>query len=132
MTNICFESSSGDIIMYAANDIIFKTKSWDLIVIENLTKKASLCFGNDLGQKKLSIATHGFVTRKFALINKSLLPELFAANFCDTWVTSIARMARCSKFLPHLIIEHMHPAWGKSDQDDTYAARNSSRTFLKL
>ncbi len=133
MTNECFYQSSGNIVMYAADDILFKTESWDLIVKKGLSgKPAYLVYGNDLGRPKQEIATHGFMTRDFASLNGYLLPELFSADFCDTWLTSIARMAKCLKYIPELEIEHMHPNWGKSLNDQTYESREGKKNYLKL
>jgi len=133
MTNICFTKSSGNILMYAADDILFRTSSWDLIVKNELdVKPAFLVYGNDLGRPRQEIATHGFVKRELVDLNGYLLPEIFEADFCDTWLTSITKLARCLKYLPNLEIEHMHPNWGKSDQDQTYENRMSAINFRKL
>jgi hypothetical protein len=133
MTNKCYSESVGNILMYAADDIIFRTLSWDAIVKKELTEKpASLIYGNDLGRPKQEIATHGFVNRELAILNGYLLPEVFAADFCDTWLTNVTRMAKCLKYVPSLEIEHMHPHWGKSDQDQTYENRRSDNNYWKL
>ena len=133
MTNECFYQSSGSILMYAADDILFKTESWDLIVKKGLSgKSACLVYGNDLGRPRQEIATHGFMTRDFARLNGYLLPELFSADFCDTWLTSIARMAKSLKYMPELEIEHMHPSWGKSLIDQTYESREGKKNYLVL
>ena len=133
MTNKCYSQSAGNILMYAADDIIFRTLSWDALVKKELTEKpASLVYGNDLGRPKQEIATHGFITRELANLNGYLLPEIFAADFCDTWLTSVTRMARCLKYVPSLEIEHMHPNWGKSTLDQTYKNRRSDSAYWKL
>lgn len=124
MTNICYRNATGDILMYAADDILFNNIGWEQIVINQYHKSAYfLIYGDDLGQSKKRIATHGFVSRKFADLNGFLLPPFFAADFCDTWLTSVARLAGCLFFDSKIVIEHLHPSWGKAETDSTYLER---------
>lgn len=135
MTNICFANSRGDLIMYAADDIIFRTPGWDKLIQEcrnSRPKAAFLVYGNDLSLNAKSIATHGFVSREFANINGFLLTEKFEADFCDTWNTQIARLSRSLIYLPSMVIEHMHPSWGKSTVDSTYLDRKSHQNYLRF
>ena len=134
MTNTCYKNATGDILMYAADDIVFRTDSWDTKIIEAVKSANSdylLVHGDDLGQKSKKIATHGFVSRKFADCLGYLLPPYFYADFCDTWLTSIANHSKSRIELKDLIIEHLHPSWGKANIDETYLARTREKRFWK-
>jgi hypothetical protein len=135
MTNIAYSVSHGEILMYSADDIVFRTQDWDQIVRETFEKIADgigLIYGDDLGQDSRKIATHGFVSRRWVSELGYLLPGYFESEFCDTWVTNLARKTGRLIFLPNLIIEHMHPAWGKAELDETYEYRQRRYSHFKL
>lgn len=134
MTNTCYQNSKGNILMYAADDIIFKTDLWDTMVLETtktIDSNYFLIHGDDLGQTSNKIATHGFVSREFADRLGYLLPPYFYADFCDTWLTSVAKYSKSRVELKDLIIEHLHPSWGKAHMDETYLARIRERRFWR-
>ena len=135
MTNFLASISRGSLIMYAADDIIFRTKNWDLIVFEHYVSsphKVCLIHGEDLGQNAIKIATHGFISRDLYNLLGYLLPNFFKADFCDTWVTEICVKSGTRTFDPKLIIEHMHPTWGKAPIDATYRSTKVSLYLLNL
>ena len=134
MTNVAFSKSSGQILMYAADDIVFKTNGWDNLIRRTATLTYSqrwLIHGSDLGQPIDKIATHGFVSRAFAESLGYLLPPYFNADFCDTWLTDVADMAGVRISIASLEIEHLHPTWGKAPIDDTYKHRVATQNFWK-
>ena len=135
MTNLLASISQGNLIMYAADDIIFRTKNWDSIVLQhynNSAHKICLIHGDDLGQDSNKIATHGFVSRDLYNLLGYLLPTYFRADFCDTWMTEICVKSGTRSFVPNLIIEHIHPAWGKADIDETYRSTKLSYYLMNL
>jgi len=120
-TNIC----TGEIIMLCADDIRFRTKSWDLAVKSEFSlvdDKILLVFGDDLyhGSK---LATHSFVHRKWIETSGFWLPPYFCADYVDTWLDDVARRINRSVYLPHIITEHMHYSLNKSAYDDNTANR---------
>ena len=129
MTNLLASISQGSLIMYAADDIIFRTKNWDSMVLEHYASsehKICLIHGEDLGQDAIKIATHGFISRDLYKLLGYILPNYFKADFCDTWMTEICAKSGTRMFDPNLIIEHMHPTWGKARIDDTYRSTKIS------
>jgi hypothetical protein len=133
MTNSLAEISRGSLIMYAADDILFRTVDWDSIVLEhyaNSQHKICLIHGEDLGQNADRIATHGFVSRELYGLLGYILPNHFKADFCDTWMTEVSTKSGTRVLNRKLIIEHMHPAWGKAPTDSTY--RSTTPLFYLL
>ena len=135
MTNLLASISKGSLIMYAADDIVFRTKNWDSTVLQhyaNSDNKICLIHGEDLGQDANRIATHAFISRDLYKLLGYILPNYFRADFCDTWMTEICVKSGARLFDPTLIIEHMHPAWGKARIDDTYRSTKFSTYLLNL
>ncbi len=125
MYNELGKLAQGDIFMFAADDIVFRTKNWDTIVEQEFAKyedKILLVYGND-GFQNGRIATHGFIHRYWVELVGYVLPPKLASAYTDEWVTDLAIRADRKCYMPNLIVEHMHPAAGKAPTDETYAKR---------
>ena len=65
--NELFKISSGDLIMGGADDIVFRTKNWDVLLEHNfkfVKDKVCLFSLNDLYQDPAKLATHPVISRK--------------------------------------------------------------------
>ena len=66
--NLLYSFSQGEIIMTAADDMVFRTLGWDSAVyaaFDSVPDKIVLVYGNDLGTHAGKIATHGFFHRNW-------------------------------------------------------------------
>lgn len=126
MWNFTYENiSTGEIIMLCADDIRFRTKSWDTIIKNEFLKvndKILLVFGDDLIQNE-KLATHSFIHRKWVDISGFWLPPYFCADYVDTWLDDVARKINRIKYLPNVITEHMHFSVNKSKYDENTEKR---------
>jgi glycosyltransferase involved in cell wall biosynthesis len=125
MYNELGKLAKGDIIMFAADDIAFRTPDWDQVVQQEFAKyedKILFVYGED-GFQKGRIGTHGFIHRFWMELVGYVLPPKLASAYTDEWVTELADRVGRRCYLPNLIVEHLHPATGKSPQDETYTQR---------
>jgi hypothetical protein len=125
MYNELGKIAQGDIIMFAADDIVFGTLAWDVTVETNfagLEDKILLVYGND-GFQNGRIATHGFIHRHWVDIVGYVLPPKLASAYTDEWVTDLAKRVNRCQYEEKIIVEHMHPAAGKASTDETYQKR---------
>lgn len=126
MSNACLPSASGQIIMYAGDDLEFLTDAWDLTVracFKEVPDHIVLVHGDDLGQNPLKLATHGFVHRAWIEAVGYLIPPYFPADWSDTWLTEVADRVGRRWYVSELKIEHRHYAWGKGVLDATHRER---------
>lgn len=126
MTNLAYALSSGEILMYAADDILFRTLNWDDLIRRHfIVFEDGIClvYGNDCSPNASRLATHGFVTRTWTDAVNFLLPTRFESEFCDKWLSDVSKKLHRKLYLPDLIIEHFHPSWGKAEIDQTYEFR---------
>lgn len=131
MMNCAYSQSAGQIIMYAADDIIFRTEKWDKKVLDIFRDTNSwLVFADDLSPNTPRIATHGFVSRTATNVLGYLIPPYFSADFCDTFLTKLARQTKGIYYLEKVIIEHVHPHWNKAEYDSTYSDKFSTNSFF--
>lgn len=83
---------------------------------------------NDLGNRRVIAgrhATHSLVHRDYLACGTvdepgRILTERYAHWFCDDEFCQTALWRRTFVAARDSVVEHLHPAWGKADDDDTY------------
>jgi glycosyltransferase involved in cell wall biosynthesis len=114
--------ATGDVLMFAGDDVIFRTKGWDDLVLSEFAKyddKILFVYGDD-GHYSGNLGTHGFIHRKWMDTVGYLVPPYFEVWYVDTWITDVAVSLNRRVYLPSLFIEHMHVVFGKAENDATY------------
>jgi hypothetical protein len=135
MWNKCWEVASGEIFHHAGDDILYKTKNWDEIVISEFNKvddKILFVYGRDGIVDSDKLGTHGFVHKNWTDTVGYFVPPYFSADYNDTWLTDLAKKINRLVYLPELFIEHMHFSVGKSKLDDTYQEARRRRKRDKV
>lgn len=143
LQNILYSHASGEIIMYAGDDVEFRTKGWDHIVRQKFLEiddRIGLVFGNDLGSYGSAIALHGFLHRNWVnAVGVWVAPG--RGSLYDFWITEVARELGRIFYLENLIIAHIHYRQGeaKATFDETYKTVYSAskswvpkETYIKL
>lgn len=114
----------GDILMHGGDDITFATEGWDVQVREAMPDDGiAVVHGNDLSPNSHKISTHSFVSRKWVKTLGYICPPYFASDYNDLWLTEVADALHRRIYLPDVIIEHHHPAFGKGEWDQTHQER---------
>jgi hypothetical protein len=118
--------ADGDVLMLAADDLRFRTPAWDIIVAGTLSglfpDGIGLVYGRD-GHADRRMATHPFVTSRWVDVVGRFTAPYFAADYVDLWLHDVATRIDRALFLPGLLIEHMHPSFGKGEWDRTHEER---------
>lgn len=125
MYNELYRIATGDLFMFAADDIVFRTKGWDDIVkqkFEEVKDKILFVYGED-GFQRGRIGTHGFIHANWIDTVGYVLPPKLASSYTDEWITELSERVGRKCYLPDLLIEHLHPAVGKAPVDNTYSGR---------
>jgi hypothetical protein len=120
MWNHCHQLACSEIIMMGSDDIVFRTKNWDHIVLDKFDScpdKILFVYGDDLKQGSL-LGTHGFLHQKWIQLCGYFTPPYFSADYCDTWINLLAQDLKRKLFLPDVVIEHMHVSMKKAIMDN--------------
>lgn len=120
--NRAAERASGDLLMLCADDLMFRTTGWDRFIADAASAYDDgivLVHTNDLFQGE-NLATHPVVSRAWVEAAGYFCPPYFTADFNDVWLHEVADMVGRRVWLPHVIIEHIHPVAGKTPWDQTY------------
>lgn len=109
------------IVGFMGDDHLPRTKHWDQAVIDALEElRTGIVYGNDLLQGE-ALPTAVFMTTNIPKTLGYLCPpgllHMYLDNSWKEWGTG----ANCIKYLPDVIIEHMHPGRGKAEFDQGYA-----------
>jgi glycosyltransferase involved in cell wall biosynthesis len=128
------QSAVGDILMYIGDDFIFRTKHWDVSVLDAFSKfpdKILLAYPNDGGWGE-QLATAGFLHRNWINAVGYLFPIDFF-QWADNWLQALADGVGRRVYLGSVLIEHMHPTWGKAAMDATYqeADHNDDQHYVQ-
>lgn len=124
--NKCFLEASGDILMMGADDIVFRTPGWDVMVEECFAEypdRIVMVSGDDLESRLAPgygrFSTHPLVHRRWIEALGYFSAPYFSWGSSDTWINDIAKFIDRRRFLP-FVNEHMHYRENKSDIDQTY------------
>jgi hypothetical protein len=112
---------------FMGDDHFPRTVGWDEKVVAELKNMGSgFVYGNDKLQGE-KIPTQVFVTADIPLalgyFTLPFLKHLYADNF---WL-DFGRGLGAIKYLPDVVIEHMHPGAGKAPHDEGYEFSGSSK-----
>jgi hypothetical protein len=130
MQNILFSQCRGEIIMYAGDDVVFKTHGWDTSVIEAFNKfpdKLVLVYPNDLATHGAKIALHGFLHRRWVeTVGYWVAPG--RGSLYDLWHTEVARHLGRLHYLNDVHVAHIHYRQGnkQAKYDEVYAYVSTS------
>lgn len=123
--NVACKKASGEIFMLCGDDLIFRSKNWDEIVIkvfEDFPDKIVYAFGDD-GFWKEKLGTHGFLHKNWVETVGYFVPPYFSCDYIDTWLNDVAGAIERKVYLPQVYIEHMHPLFKKAAWDETHLER---------
>jgi hypothetical protein len=121
--NALIPYASGDIFMLCADDVIFRTPGWDVEVektFQAVPDKILLAFCDDGGPSGKTFSSLPFISRRWVEVVGYFTGPGFSADFSDTWPHDVAHMIGRKRFIPNVLIEHVHWLWGKAPKDQTY------------
>jgi hypothetical protein len=115
-------------IGFMGDDHRTRTYQWDRKVLEAL-ENHNVVYGNDLLQGEnlpTAVFLRSEIVRKLGYMSPPSLTHLYLDNF---WL-ELGR-ATSIKYLPNVIIEHLHPAAGKSEWTEAYLEVNDQALYQK-
>lgn len=121
--NAAANLATGNILMFAGDDLIFRKKGWDSMVRSEFNRysdKIIFVYGHD-GHQGERLGTHGFLHRRWIQAVGYFVPPYYCKDYFDQWITEVADALGRKVYLPVILAEHMHHIWGKAPMDSTYS-----------
>jgi hypothetical protein len=106
-----------------------RTKGWDQRYLDALREMGTgIVYGNDLlqgGRIPTQVAMTSDIVRALGYMAPPTLRHLYVDNF---W-KDLGTAADCIRYLPDVIVEHMHPVAGKAQWDESYKRVNAPAMY---
>lgn len=121
-------AAQNDIVAFMGDDHRPRTVAWDTLYINNLREMGTgVVWGNDLFQGP-NIPTQVAMTSNIVKATGKFVPDGMKHLYLDNVWKDIGQATQM-RYLPDVIVEHMHPAAGKAAWDASYQANNSNETY---
>jgi len=138
ITRACYAACSANVIMLANDDIIFRTRGWDETVLQTFAEfpdDIALVWGNDLHS---GMPAHPFLSRTVCDMLGQICPAEYDREFIDTHLYDVFRELlklgqNRMRYLPEVVVEHLHVYAGKMIADATFMKKHfarDERTFI--
>ena len=107
---------------FAADDMVPRTYAWDR-KLKEACKPWGVSYGDDLAPDGKILGTHPWIAGELPrAIGFFTLPNQYRMGV-DAFYREVGWALDRYVFVPGVITEHMHHAWGKSEYDATYRGR---------
>lgn len=114
-------------IFTGADDLAFRP-GWYAEALAHMRPPVQVVGVNDLGTRRVREGRHAtsfLVNRSYVAIGTidhpgRLMHEGYEHNFCDDELAATARARGVLAFATGSVVEHLHPHFGKAEDDDTY------------
>lgn len=107
-----------DILGAFGDDVLFRTGGWDSVVRKTL-RRPGISYGDDLVHGK-NHPTAVFMSRAIVDALGWLALPATKHQWADDGWKQLGLRAGCLRYMPGVVVEHMHPAVGKAEWDQTY------------
>lgn len=109
---------------FAGDDHLPRTVGWVRQYVAALDEMGTgIVHGND-GARGAELPTEWAMTADIVRELGAMVPAPVEHLFCDDAIKRLGQEANCLRYLPDVMIEHMHPLFGKAPGDEQYARVN--------
>jgi hypothetical protein len=116
-------------IAFLGDDHRPRTVGWDAAYLEALRELGTgIVYGNDLLQRH-NLPTQCAMTADIVRALGWMAPPTLRHLYVDNFWLDLGRAADCIRYLPDVVVEHMHPVAGKAAVDDGYARVNAAEVY---
>lgn len=118
-------------VAFMGDDHRPRTVGWDTHYIAVLRDLGTgIVYGNDLLQGE-NIPTQVAMTADIPRALGHMAPPVLTHLFVDNYWRDLGKAADCIRYLPDVVVEHMHPFAGKALMDDGYTRVNDHSMYSR-
>lgn len=117
---------------FMGDDHLPRTHGWAQRYLDELRDLGTgIVYGDD-GYQHENTPTQWAMTSDIPrTLGRRMVPAEVDHLYCDDVVRDLGRAAECIRYLPDVMIEHVHPSAGKTDKDEQYVRVNSRAQYAK-
>jgi hypothetical protein len=117
-----------DYFVFMGDDHLPRTQNWDKAFIQALGINTGIVYGDDLLQGA-NLPTAFCMSRDLVEYLRGMTFPGCIHLFFDNFVKQLGLDLEYLKYLPNVIIEHLHPVAGKAEMDEGYARVNQPKWY---
>lgn len=118
-----------DHVGFLGDDHRPRTVGWDRLVVEALdATPGAVVYGDDLVQRE-RLPTAVFLDRRIVATLGYMVPPGMVHLYLDDFWRALGERLGTLRYLPNVVIEHLHPTAGTAESDAGYAEVNSSEMY---
>jgi len=118
-------------VAFMGDDHLPRTPGWAATYLAALRELGTgIVYGND-GIQGQRLPTQWAMTSDIIRALGRMVPADVEHLYCDNAVKDLGEAAGCLRYLPDVLIEHMHPVAGKAPMDAGYARVNRREQYRK-
>lgn len=118
-------------LAFAGDDHLPRTPGWASRYLEALCDLGTgIVYGDDLLQRE-KLPTQWAMTSDIVRALGRMVPAPVEHLYCDNAVLALGREADCIRYLPDVVVEHVHPVARKAPMDDGYRAVNAPAQYRR-
>jgi hypothetical protein len=116
---------------FAGDDHLPRTEGWAGRYLEALREMGTgIVYGDD-GLQGEKLPTQWAMTSDIVRALGRMVPAPVDHLYCDNAIRDLGEAAGCLRYLPDVLIEHMHPLAGKAQVDNGYRLVNAPSQYRK-
>ena len=106
-----------------------RTKNWDLTFINTLDEMGTgLVYGNDLLQGENLATAVGMSGDIVKALGGMVPPDMIHLYLDNFWMT-LGKDLNALRYIPEVVLEHLHPVAGKAEWDEGYKDVNAQEIY---
>jgi hypothetical protein len=114
---------------FMGDDHVPRTYGWDRAYVDALREMGTgIVYGNDLIQGE-RLPTQCAMTSDIVRALGHMAPPTLRHMYCDDYWRDLGQQAGCLRYLPDLVVEHMHPVVGKAEWDEGHRRVNAAEVY---
>lgn len=112
-----------------------RTKGWDKHYLDALrdlaaTRTVGIVYGNDLFQGE-NLPTQVAMTANLIDALGYMAPPALTHMYVDNFWRDLGQRLNCIRYLPEVVVEHLHPIAGKAEWDEGHRRVNAPDMFAR-
>ena len=117
---------------FMGDDHLPRTHQWAHRYLAELAEMGTgIVYGDDGFQHENTPTQWAMTTDIVRALGGRMVPAPVEHLYCDDAVRDLGRAAGCLRYLPDVLVEHMHPSAGKAQRDPQYVRVNSREQYAK-
>lgn len=119
------------VVAFMGDDHLPRSKDWDLAITGYAAAtEPAIIYGRD-GYKDEKLPTWWAMSASIVEALDRMVPADVQHMYCDNSIRALGEATGTLHYLPHVFIEHMHPAADKAKWDEGYRRVNRRQQYIR-